>query len=132
VWSISDRATFQALRRGRRARVGPITVTWVLDEGPGPVRVGYAIGRPVGNAVQRNRLRRRLRAVVAELAGDLSSGAYLIGVKPEATAMSFNELQVTARRAFGQVRAGESRRPPAPADVPDVPGVKATAPSARP
>lgn len=107
VWAIRDRATFEALRRGRRVRNGHITVSWVPGQNPDPVRVGYAIGRPVGNAVQRNRLRRRLRALVADMASDLTSGAYLIGVRPGATTMSFAELQITVSKALKAASLGE-------------------------
>jgi ribonuclease P protein component len=34
---------------------------------PGPVRVGFTASRKVGNAVQRNRARRRLRAVAQQV-----------------------------------------------------------------
>jgi ribonuclease P protein component len=66
-----------------------------LDAGsdPGPPRVAYAIGRSTGNAVERNRLRRRLRAVVAEHADLLRADtAYLFGAGPRAKAMSHIEL----------------------------------------
>ncbi len=84
VWRITDRRTFQALRReGRRARRGPLTVTWLApDRGDGnPPRAGFALGRSVGGAVVRNRVRRRLRAALRELqaAGRLPAGAYLLG-----------------------------------------------------
>lgn len=58
-----------------------------------PPRVAYAVGRKVGGAVVRNRLRRRLRAVVAELGPALQPGAYLVGAGPEAAPLSFGELQ---------------------------------------
>ena len=38
-----------------------------LDAGAEPVRVGFTVSRKVGNAIRRNRARRRLRAVVAEV-----------------------------------------------------------------
>lgn len=55
---------------GRRATAGPL-VMHVVSDGPcppmaGPVKVGFAVGRPVGGAVTRNAVRRRLRAAARE------------------------------------------------------------------
>ena len=76
IGRVGDRATFDALRReGRRARRGPMTVVHL--PGAGDVRVAFAIGRRVGPAVVRNRLRRRLRAAMREL--DQSTGGVASG-----------------------------------------------------
>jgi ribonuclease P protein component len=92
---VGDRATFDALwREGRRARRGPMTVVHL--PGGNDVRVAYAIGRKVGPAVVRNRLRRRLRAAVREIdttSGGLSTGAYLVTLRPEATQRTYQELR---------------------------------------
>ncbi len=76
---IRDRATFAALAAVPRRRRGPLSLRFT--PGGDEARVAYAIGRNAGGAVRRNRIRRRLRAVVAELdrAGALAPGAYLIG-----------------------------------------------------
>lgn len=58
----------------------------------GATRVAYAIGRAVGSAVVRNRIRRRLRAIVTARVEELAPGAYLIGVRREALTMPFAEL----------------------------------------
>ena len=52
-------------------------------------RIAFAIGRSVGGAVVRNRLRRRLRACVAETAaaGSLPTGLFLFGAAPSATSL---------------------------------------------
>lgn len=55
--------------------------------------MAYAVGRSVGGAVVRNRLRRRLRAVVFELRPQLRTGAYLVGAAPEAVSLPFGELK---------------------------------------
>jgi ribonuclease P protein component len=95
IGRVGDRATFDALRReGRRARRGPVTVVHL--PGPGDVRVAYAIGRKVGPAVVRNRLRRRLRAAVRELdrsAGGLAPGAYLVALRPQAAQRTYDQLR---------------------------------------
>jgi ribonuclease P protein component len=58
-------------------------------------RVAYAIGRRCGGAVDRNRIRRRLRAALqrAEHDGRLPAGAYLLGANPEVRTMPFGELE---------------------------------------
>lgn len=109
VWRIKDRQTFLALRASRRrVRKGPITVTFAPAVKPAPPQVAYAIGRRVGGAVVRNRLRRRMRAIVADTAGELAPGAYLVGVAPEATTLSFGELKTIVLQALQAV--GEGRR----------------------
>lgn len=103
---ISDRATFEALRRrGRRARQGPVTVTFVaLEEGSHPT-VAYAVGRRVGPAVVRNRVRRRLRAAVGTVAG-LKPGAYLVGADPEAVGLPYEDLRTNVTTAMTTASRG--------------------------
>lgn len=61
---------------------------------PDPPRVALAVGRRVGPAVVRNRVRRRLReamrAIVAT--GNVRSGAYLLGADPDIVGLSFQEV----------------------------------------
>jgi ribonuclease P protein component len=71
-----------------------MTVTHLPGEGG--VRVAYAVGRRVGPAVVRNRVRRRLRAAVRELGCSepgLAEGAYLISVRPDAVDRTYRELR---------------------------------------
>ncbi len=99
---IRDRTTFADLRRrGRRARAGVVTVTWV--PGAAQARVAYAVSRAVGPAVERNRVRRRLRALVAEAGAQLRPGAYLVGTAPGAARSSYQGLRDDLRRALAQL-----------------------------
>jgi ribonuclease P protein component len=55
--------------------------------------VAYAIPRSVGNAVERNRVRRRLRAAVAGHAAELGTGAaYLLGADRRVLHAPFTSL----------------------------------------
>jgi ribonuclease P protein component len=80
IWRIRERSTFERFRRdGRRFRSGPLWMTVITDPAATPPRVAYAIGRSVGNAVERNRARRRLRALAQAHADELAPGWYLLG-----------------------------------------------------
>lgn len=78
----------------------------------GDVRFAYAIGRKVGPAVVRNRLRRRLRAAARDLdvaTGGLPTGAYLVVLRPEAARRTYHELHHDLGAAVGAATSGASR-----------------------
>jgi ribonuclease P protein component len=92
IWRVRDRATFAVLARAERHARGPVTIRFVPGEPEAPPRVAYAVGG-VGNAVVRNRLRRRLRAAVARAQAELAAGgAYLVSARREALTMPFDAL----------------------------------------
>jgi len=102
IWRIRGRATFAALARSdRRVRRGSITVTWAPGDPAEPPRVAYAIGKRVGGATARNRVRRRLRAIVRDVQPGLGPGAWLIGAAPEVAKLSYGELQAAVSEAIG-------------------------------
>jgi ribonuclease P protein component len=67
--------------------------------------VAYAIGRPLGNAAQRNRARRRLREAVREASAGLEPGrAYLFGAGREAVTMPYREVVATVEQLLRRAR----------------------------
>jgi len=101
IWRVRDRETFAVLRRsGQRVRRGPITVTWAPGDPAEPPRVAYAIGKHVGGATVRNRVRRRLRTIVRDLEPALSPGAWLIGAAPEVAKLSYGDLKAAVALAI--------------------------------
>jgi ribonuclease P protein component len=112
TWRIRERSAFADLRRrGRRARSGPVSVTWLppaLEVAAGDEvrpQVAYAIGKVVGGAVQRNLVRRRLQAVVASVAADLAPGSYLVGAGSAALGASSSELRASLLDALQRLPA---------------------------
>jgi ribonuclease P protein component len=107
IWRVRDRATFAALSRAERHVQGPVTVRVVPGEVEGPARVAYAVSG-AGNAVARNRLRRRLRAAVGRSEADLAPGAaYLVSARRDALTMPFDALVDALGALFAA--AGEQR-----------------------
>lgn len=71
-------------RRGHRARAGALRITHLADATPVP-RLAFAIPRQVGNAVARNRVRRQMRVIFAEVAATepdlVGPGDYLLSIR---------------------------------------------------
>ncbi len=63
-----------------------------------PPRVAYAVGRAIGGAVVRNRVRRRLRAIVRRLS--LAPGLYLVVASPAVAGFDSRELERALRAAI--------------------------------
>jgi ribonuclease P protein component len=71
VTSLRGERAFARLRRGRSAQHALVRIRWLANNEPS-CRAGFVVSKKVGNAVVRNRVRRRLRealrAILAEYA----------------------------------------------------------------
>ena len=97
---LRKRAEFLAVRRGDKRR-GRLFLLEVLDRGDdGAPRVGFTVTRKVGNAVERNRIRRRLKeAVRLDAAGDMAAGKdYVIVGRSEILSVPFDDLKAELSR----------------------------------
>jgi ribonuclease P protein component len=75
----------------------------LTDASLSQAHVGYAIGRSVGGAVLRNRIRRQLRVLVSTRESALQPGWYLIGVQPQVARLTFMQLGETVDGLFAKV-----------------------------
>ncbi len=91
-----------------------MSVSFSLDgpEAANMAVVGYTIGRSHGGAVERNRLRRRLREAVRASGPELPLGAYLVRAEPSAAGVGFAELRRTVRAAALAAAAPPGGREP--------------------
>ena len=87
--------------RGKRAACKDLVMLYAKGKG---LRVGFSVSKKVGNAVVRNRTKRRLRECVRPLLGRMSGGLYVFVARPSAAEQTFAQLN----RQVGQLlnRAG--------------------------
>ncbi|MBQ8073537.1 MAG: ribonuclease P protein component [Clostridia bacterium] len=57
------------------------------------LKVGFSVSKKVGNAVTRNKVKRRLRECFRPYLGDVKTGLYVIVARPSAAEATFQSLQ---------------------------------------
>jgi ribonuclease P protein component, eubacterial len=94
------------VRRGART-AGAVTLTYARrtsDERP--PRFGFIVAKTVGNAVTRNRVRRRLKAIAYEAVPGLAPGTdVVVRALPAAAQAPWTTLQEDIHRAVDRVGA---------------------------
>ncbi len=109
---LTKRAEFQRVSRGRRVSVESFTLQSNRREGTRrgvlSARVGLTVTKSVGGAVERNRIRRRLKEAL-RAAAPLETEAdhdYVLMARREALARRFAALVNDVRDAFRAARRG--------------------------
>lgn len=110
IGRLKRRADFLRAAKGKRCHMGAMTVQAAPAKEPG-VRIGFTLTRKVGNAVVRNRARRRLKEAV-RLSPDLPVAAdhdYVVIGRIEAVRLPFEALKRDLARAIRGVRERRQR-----------------------
>jgi ribonuclease P protein component len=102
-----------AVRGGRRAGRGTLVVHLLIEEPAqaSTARAGFVVSKAVGNAVVRNKVRRRLRHLVRPLLADLPASAMLVvRALPSAASASFTDLAADLESALTAAQSSRRRR----------------------
>jgi ribonuclease P protein component len=110
---LKRRPDFRAAAAGQRASVGTFVVQARRRAEDGPVRIGFTVSRQVGNAVERNRVRRRLREMVRLSQGDgMHDGHdYVLIGRRAALAVPFGQMRQELDTALGRIHDPEGTQP---------------------
>jgi ribonuclease P protein component len=103
------RTDFRAAAAGQRASVGTFVVQARRRAEDGPVRIGFTVSRQVGNAVERNRVRRRLREMVrlSQGSGMHDGHDYVLIGRRAALAVPFGQMRQELDTALGRIHDPE-------------------------
>jgi len=104
-------ADFQAVyQQGRKQFSGNMTAFYRdRREGSGP-RVGFTVGKVLGGAVERNRIRRRMRAAVQRRLHELTRPLdVVLHPRKSVLLLEFSTLEAEIGQVFAAVEKGRGR-----------------------
>jgi ribonuclease P protein component len=104
-------ADFQVVyKQGRKHFSGNMTAFYRENESIAGPRVGFTVGKVLGGAVDRNRIRRRLRAAVRKHLCELAKPLDLVlHPRKSVLTLKFSELDAEIMKVFAAVQLGRGR-----------------------
>lgn len=104
--TLTARRDFLAANSGKRAPMpGFVLLVRARDDGDATIRVGYTVTKKIGNAVVRNRMKRRFRALAREVlpeCGIRGADHVLIG-RAGGVERDFGQLRAELTKALAKV-----------------------------
>ncbi len=105
---LSDSDAFRrTVRSGRRSGSSTLVIHLEVHPPGQPALVGFVVSKAVGNAVVRNRVKRRLRHLTREhlpaLAGLPGSAVLVVRALPASAGAPYTELDADLRRCLTRV-----------------------------
>jgi ribonuclease P protein component len=117
ISTLTQRADFVRAASARRMGTGSFLLQARLRSDDtcvqaGAIRIGFTASKKIGNAVARNRAKRRMRAVVRAVLPELGQAGwdYVLVAKPQATiARGYADLMADLRRALTQIHLEKAK-----------------------
>ncbi len=107
---LKQRADFLAAATGAKVAMAGFVLQGRNRDDGGPARIGFTVSRKVGTAVERNRVRRRLRDIVRRSAADALRSGYDYVLVGRRTALSrqFDQMIEDFRNALRRLERQRS------------------------
>ncbi|MDZ7905602.1 MAG: ribonuclease P protein component [Cypionkella sp.] len=113
IQTLTKRADFLRASSARRMGTGSFLLqARARGDDTAAIRIGFTASKKIGNAVARNRAKRRMRALVRAVLPDLGRAGwdYVLVAKPQATiTRDYADMLADLTRALGQIHSDKVR-----------------------
>jgi ribonuclease P protein component len=106
---LRQRADFLAAAAAVKAPTSMFVLQMRRRQKEGPARVGFTVSKRIGGAVERNRIRRRLREVVRQYGRMRPGHDYVLIARRPALDAPFDRIKDEFDRALRRVHAASAR-----------------------
>jgi ribonuclease P protein component len=107
---LTDSTEFERVYRQGVAYRGELFALHAFQNELESARLGLSVSKKVGNAVTRNKVRRRLKEIFHELAGESPNADIVVSAKPLSADASFDELRAEFERALLKIKERKRTR----------------------
>ncbi len=100
---IKQKKIFNKLRNSQSKIYGNyLLIVYIQDGNNTELAVGLTVSKKVGNAVMRNKIRRRLKAILQDLLDQPDISHYLVNIiaRPDSVNASYTELKNDVNKVF--------------------------------
>ena len=104
---LRSKRDFAALQGAGRSRAHPLLILRFRRNELGRDRFGISTGKRLGNAVVRNRVRRRIRETLRKIDGTTAGWDVLVVARPGSATATYTELQDALQRLMRSLRTME-------------------------
>jgi ribonuclease P protein component len=116
---LKQRADFLAAATGAKVATAAFVLQGRNRDDGGPARIGFTVSRKVGTAVERNRVRRRLKEIVKRSDGLRPGYDYVLVGRRTALNRPFDRMIEDFKHALGRLGRPIRPAPPRAGDPPD-------------
>jgi ribonuclease P protein component len=114
VRTIAQRADFLACNKGRRQPMpGFVLLMRPREDGDATMRIGITVTKKIGNAVVRNRMKRRFRALARELlpTSGISGADHVLIGRSDGVEREYSKLRAELSKALSKITQAPLSRP---------------------
>jgi ribonuclease P protein component len=106
ISTLISRREFLRAKSGRKLYTPLVSIQMIAGPEPHAMRVGYTVSKHCGNAVLRNKIKRRLRMLVQEIwpTHAMAGHDYVLIARKGADCCDFAELRSALITALGKVK----------------------------